>query len=110
MATRQKKRKKEPKFDRAAMYERMREKFADTELAVKAREKPASSYIAPSREGKLHLSAWLDPAYKSNLRAIQMKHPSVSFQDLYSEALNDLFAKHGLNAIGEDQKSQRHRK
>ena len=57
---------------------------------------PAATYVAPSRKGKLHLSAWLDPEYKSRMRAIQMNHPAKSLQELYAEALDDLFQKYGV--------------
>ena len=69
-----------------------------------------SQYTAPSREGKVQLSAWLDPEYKSNMRAIQMHHPLKSLQDLYAEALDDLFAKYSLSASDGDQKSSRNRR
>lgn len=57
---------------------------------------------APSREGKLHISAWLLPAFKVSLRAVQMKHPEKTLQDLFSEALNDLFAKYNVPTVRED--------
>ena len=60
------------------------------------------SYKAPSRAGKLHLSAWLSPDYKGSLRAIQVKNPEKSLQDLFSEALNDLFMKYNVPVIRED--------
>lgn len=63
---------------------------------------PAKSGVAPSREGKLHVSAWLSPGYKVSLRAIQMKFPQKRLQDLFSEALNDLFAKHNVPTVRED--------
>jgi hypothetical protein len=67
-----------------------------------AEEPAAAPYKAPSRAGKLHLSAWLSPDYKSSLRAIQMKEPNKSLQDLFSEALNDLFQKYNVPTIRED--------
>ena len=61
---------------------------------------PSRSQRAPSREGKLHISAWLEPDYKISLRAIQMKDPQKSLQDLFGEALNDLFAKYNVPTVG----------
>ena len=59
-------------------------------------------YTAPSRAGKLHMSAWLSPAFKSSLLAIRLKHPEKNFQDLYIEALNDLFTKYNVPVVRED--------
>jgi hypothetical protein len=92
------------------MAERPRPNLDAPRIKAKTEGDKATYYVAPSREGKLHLSAWLDPEYKSNMRAIQMKHPSKSLQDLYSEALDDLFSKYDLSAVGDDRKSQRNRK
>ena len=61
---------------------------------------PSRGQRAPSREGKLHISAWLEPDYKISLRAIQMKDPQKSLQDLFGEALNDLFAKYNVSTVG----------
>ena len=66
--------------------------------AAPARQSPR----APSREGKLHISAWLSPDYKVSLRAIQMKFPQKQLQDLFAEALNDLFAKHNVATVREE--------
>jgi hypothetical protein len=67
--------------------------------------KPAvaqASYQAPSRAGKMHISAWLSADYKTSLRAIQMKQPNSTLQDLLSEALNDLFSKYNVPVVRED--------
>jgi len=69
---------------------------------IPEREATTQTYKAPSRAGKLHLSAWLSPNYKGSLRAIQMKNPEKSFQDLFSEALNDLFMKYNVPVIREE--------
>lgn len=62
---------------------------------------PATSYKAPSREGKTNITAYLSPDYKASLRLIQAK-TGHSLQDLLAEALNDLFAKHNVPVIRED--------
>jgi len=74
--------------------------------APAAPESPADPayYKAPSREGKLHVSAWLDPQFKKSLRAIQMAHPEKTLQDLFSEALNDMFEKYDVPVVSEDRK------
>ncbi len=72
---------------------------AEREPARAADKEGPDYYVAPSREGKLHMSAWLDPAFKGSLRAIQQKAPEKSFQDLYVEALNDLFEKYKVPVV-----------
>jgi len=59
---------------------------------------PATSYIAPSREGKTNLTAYLSQDYKRNMRLIQAK-TGRSLQTLIAEALNDLFVKYDVPAI-----------
>ena len=69
-------------------------------IAAPAAAQPAATYYkAPSRAGKLHLSAWLPPDYKTSLRAIQMQHPEKTLQDLLSEALNDLYSKYNVPVV-----------
>ncbi len=82
----------------ATLKNALREKPA----AVAAPEPAAAYYKAPSRAGKLHISAWLSAGYKTSLRAIQMKHPDKNLQSLLSEALNDLFAKYNVPVIREE--------
>ena len=53
-----------------------------------------------SRNGKVHVGAWLSPAYKTSLRMIQVKSDK-DFQKLISEALNDLFAKYDVPTVGD---------
>jgi hypothetical protein len=53
-----------------------------------------------SRSGKVHVGAWLSPAYKTSLRMIQVKSDK-DFQKLISEALNDLFAKYDVPTVGD---------
>lgn len=58
------------------------------------------SYKAPSREGKIPVTAYLSPDFKRSLRLIQAKDGG-SLQDLIAEALNDLFAKHDVPTVTE---------
>ncbi len=62
----------------------------------------ATYYKAPSRAGKLHVSAWLPSDYKARLRAIQKDHHEKSLQDLLSEALNDLYSKYNVPVVREE--------
>jgi hypothetical protein len=72
-----------------------------SELKARMPETAKHPYIAPSREGRMHLSVWLPGEYKMRLRTIQAMHPDLSLQSLYAEALNDLFVKHGLPVVTE---------
>ena len=83
----------------ATLQSALREKPAPV---VAAPEPAAAYYKAPSRAGKLHISAWLPPDYKTSLRAIQVKHPERNLQDLFSEALNDLFNKYNVPVVREE--------
>lgn len=58
-------------------------------------------YMAPSREGKTNITAYLSPDYKSSLRLIQAR-TGKSLQDLIAEALNDMFSKYDVPVIRED--------
>ena len=57
-----------------------------------------------SRNGKIHVGAWLPPEYKTSLRMIQIKTggrggAERGFQQLMAEALNDLFAKYDVPTV-----------
>lgn len=84
----------------ASLKNALREKPASPEASEPAAA--VAPYKAPSRAGKLHISAWLDADYKTSLRAIQMKHPNRSLQELLSEALNDLYAKYNVPVVREE--------
>jgi DNA-binding protein YbaB len=56
------------------------------------------SYMAPSREGKTNITAYLSPDYKASLRLIQAR-TGGSLQDLVAEALNDLFRKYDVPTV-----------
>jgi hypothetical protein len=60
----------------------------------------AGSYKAPSREGRCHIAAVLPPAYKTSIRAVQMKHDKP-LQHLLAEALNLLFEKYNVPTVTE---------
>jgi len=80
----------------------LRNALREKPAAVATPEPVATYYKAPSRAGKLHVSAWLSADYKTSLRAIQMKHPEKSLQVLLSEALNDLYAKYNVPVVREE--------
>ena len=62
-------------------------------------ETSGGSYQAPSREGRIHIGAWLDSDYKTSLLACRVKDHSLTMQDLLEEALNDLFAKYDVPVV-----------
>jgi hypothetical protein len=57
--------------------------------------------MAPSREGKTNITAYLSPDFKASLRLIQAR-TSASLQTLIAEALNDLFSKYDVPTVRED--------
>jgi hypothetical protein len=74
-------------------------------VAAPAKAEPAAERTA-SRNGKIHVGAWLPPEYKTSLRMIQIKTggkggPERGFQQLMAEALNDLFAKYDVPTVNE---------
>jgi hypothetical protein len=64
-------------------------------------EAPAKPYKAPSREGKIHIGAYLHPDFKRSLRLVQAQ-TEEDVQQLLSRALNDLFRAHNVPVIDQD--------
>ena len=50
----------------------------------------------PHRVGRINVTGYFDPSVLQSLRLIQSKRPGATVQDLLTEALNDLFAKHNV--------------
>lgn len=65
------------------------------------KETPTGGYMAPSREGKTNITAYLSPDYKSSLRLIQAR-TGKSLQTLIAESLNDLFSKYDVPTVRHD--------
>jgi len=60
---------------------------------------PASGQAkAPSREGKIHIGAYLHPDFKRSLRLVQAQ-TGDDVQALIAKALNDLFRAHDVPVI-----------
>lgn len=57
------------------------------------------------RLGKVNVTGYFDPAVKSSIRAIQMKYPELTQQDLLEEALDALFERYHV-----PQTARQHRK
>lgn len=62
--------------------------------------KPVAAAKPPSRVGTRNIAANLSPAFKSSLRAIQVKHDRP-VQHLIAEALNLLFEKYNVPTVSE---------
>jgi hypothetical protein len=53
---------------------------------------------APSREGKIHIGAYLHPDFKTSLRLVQAR-TGKDIQTLLARALNELFRAHNAPVI-----------
>jgi len=60
-----------------------------------------TSTSAPSREGKVHVGAYLDPGFKTGLLMVRAK-TGKDTQTLIARALNDLFRAHHVPVVGHD--------
>jgi hypothetical protein len=70
--------------------------------AVTAAPSPArSAYKAPSREGKIHIGAYLHPDFKRSLRLVQAQ-TGEDVQTLVVRALNNLFSTHNVPVVDQD--------
>jgi len=69
--------------------------------ANSSRPPSQGSYMAPSREGKTNITAYLSPDFKSSLRLIQAR-TGKSLQTLIAEALNDMFGKYDVPVVRGD--------
>jgi hypothetical protein len=55
---------------------------------------------APSREGKIHIGAYLPPDFKTSLRLVQAR-TGKDIQALLADALNELFRAHNAPVVDE---------
>lgn len=58
-------------------------------------------YKAPSREGKIHIGAYLHPDFKRSLRLVQAQ-TGEDVQTLIVRALNNLFSAHNVPVVDQD--------
>lgn len=61
----------------------------------------ASSYKAPSREGKVHIGAYVHPDFKRSLRLVQAQ-TGEDVQTLVVRALNGLFSSYNVPVVERD--------
>ena len=66
--------------------------------AVPSPAATSGSYIAPSRRGKKVVSGYFDTEVSKQLKILCVEQ-DTSLQALLTEALNDLFIKHGKSPI-----------
>jgi hypothetical protein len=64
-------------------------------------ESKSKSGTVKGRDGKIHLGAYLDPAFRKSLRMVQAQ-TDCDMQELLAEALNDLFRKYNVPVIDQD--------
>lgn len=57
-----------------------------------------TSYKAPSRDGKVHIGAYLHPDFKRSLRLVQAQ-TGEDTQTIIARALNELFRGHNVPVI-----------
>jgi hypothetical protein len=71
---------------------------ANTEAAPAPR---VASYKAPSREGKTHIGAYLNPDFKRSMRLVQAQ-TGEDVQQLLARALNELFRAHNVPVVDQE--------
>jgi hypothetical protein len=73
------------------------ERAVGRSLAPEPPEPPTRS-VAPSREGKIHIGAYLSPDFKASLRLVQAR-TGKNIEGLLADALNELFRAHNAPVI-----------
>jgi Antitoxin-like ribbon-helix-helix len=72
--------------------------FADVQLPPRSEVTPPAATARPDREGRAALPFWTTAAAKKQLRLLAATLDTTQ-QHLMTEALNDLFKKHGKPPI-----------
>ena len=63
--------------------------------------KPGAASKAKSREGRVHVGAWLPEAYSRNILLVRAK-TGLPVKAIFANALNDLFRAHNVPVIDEE--------
>jgi hypothetical protein len=64
--------------------------------------RPVTSNAPPkSREGRVHVGAWLPEAYSRNILLVRAK-TGLSVKTIFAQALNDVFRAHNIPVIDEE--------
>jgi hypothetical protein len=74
---------------------------ASVKPAVAPPEIAPASYKAPSRDGKIHIGAYLHPDFKRSLRLVQAQ-TGEDTQSILARALNEIFRSHNVPVIDHD--------
>ena len=74
---------------------------APTPVPTPALPVTRGAYKAPSREGKVHIGAYLQPDFKRSLRLVQAQ-TGEDVQTLIVRALNNLFSAHNVPVVDQD--------
>jgi hypothetical protein len=89
-------------LERAAGLQRFSTAAPGAPVIVAEVQEAAASNLhrakAPSREGKIHIGAYLHPDFKKSLRLVQAR-TGKDIQGLLADALNDLFRAHNAPVI-----------
>jgi hypothetical protein len=67
-------------------------------VSVAAPANSSTGYKAPSREGRVHIGAYLPPDFKRSLMLVRAQ-TGQDVQTLVAQALNDLFRAHNVPVI-----------
>ena len=62
---------------------------------------PSSITKPKSREGRVHVGAWLPEAYSRNILLVRAQ-TGLSVKAIFAKALNDLFLSHNIPVIDEE--------
>jgi hypothetical protein len=63
--------------------------------------RPISAAKPKSREGRVHVGAWLPEAYSRNILLVRAK-TGLPVKTIFANALNDLFRAHNIPVIDEE--------
>ncbi len=63
--------------------------------------RPGVASKAKSREGRVHVGAWLPEAYSRNILLVRAK-TGLPVKTIFANALNDLFRAHNIPVIDEE--------
>jgi hypothetical protein len=78
-------------------------RVAKPSAATQESDAPASPKSAKpkTREGRVHVGAWLPEAYSRNILLVRAK-TGLPVKTIFATALNDLFRAHNIPVIDED--------
>lgn len=87
-----------PKPNLASIMSQSAQKSAEQPKTTQTRKSTKAAPVAPSRQGKRGIVAYVDPLAIRELKILSADK-DLSMQDLFIEAINDLLIKHGKKPI-----------